>query len=75
MPWQCYKVDWVHEVKPGTADVHCKRCLKACGKMEDTVDSSSSGTSSSTEDQPDVMDQDDSSERVEQDALDSVTIV
>ena len=51
MPWQCYK--WVHEVKAGTADAYCKRCLKACGKLGDAVDSSSSGTSSSTEDQPD----------------------
>ena len=53
MPWQCYKLEWVHEVKAGTADAYCQRCLKACGKLGDAVDSSSSGTSSSTEDQPD----------------------
>ena len=28
MPGQCYKVEWVHEVKSSTADAHCKHCLK-----------------------------------------------
>ncbi len=51
MPWQCYKVEWVHEVKSNTADAHCKHCLKVCGKIETINDSSTSGTSSSTDDQ------------------------
>ncbi len=68
MPWQCYKVEWVHEVKKSTADAHCKHCLKVCGKMGDEVDSSSSGTSSSTEDQLELMDQEDGWEKIEKDA-------
>ena len=40
MPWQCYKVEWVHEVKASTADAHCKHCLKVCGKLGDEVSTS-----------------------------------
>ena len=49
MPWQCYKFEWVHEVSSGSADAHCKNCLKACGKSSTLVESSSSGSSSSTD--------------------------
>jgi len=49
MPWQCYKFEWVHEVSSGSADAHCKNCLKACGKSGTLIESSSSGSSSSTE--------------------------
>ena len=49
MPWQCYKFEWVHEVSSGSADAHCKNCLRACGKSSTLVESSSSGSSSSTD--------------------------
>ena len=69
MPWQCYKIEWIHEVKEDTADAHCKHCLKVCGKMVDAVESSSSGSSSSTEDQPGPDEFEDGWERVDRDTL------
>ena len=39
----------MHEVSSGSADAHCKNCLKACGKSGTLIESSSSGSSSSTE--------------------------
>ena len=71
MPWQCYKVEWIHEVKEGT---HCKHCLKACGKLGDEAVSSSSGSSSSTEDQTEGVEQEEEWERIERDTLDFVPI-
>ena len=74
MPWQCYKVEWIHEVKESTADAHCKHCLKACGKLGDGAVSSSSGSSSSTEDQTEGLEQEEEWERIERDTLDSIPI-
>lgn len=47
-PTECYRVEWVDQVAPKSADAQCKSCLKTCGKMVD-VESSSSGSSSSSE--------------------------
>ena len=50
LPWDCQRVEWVHEVNSKTADAHCKACLKTCGKFPLMDQESSSGSSSSTDD-------------------------
>ena len=49
LPWTCYKVEYLARVTEGVADAVCKTCQRACGKEVEIEDSSSSGSSSSTD--------------------------
>ena len=48
-PWTCHKVEYITKVVDGIADAACKTCQRRSGKVLERVESSSSGTSSSTD--------------------------
>ena len=48
-PWTCHKVEYITKVVDGIADAACKACQRRSGKVLERVESSSSGTSSSTD--------------------------
>ena len=55
-PWTCFKVEYISKVTEGVADAVCKTCQRANGGTLEEVETSSSGSSSST-DMGDVLDE------------------
>ena len=48
-PWACYKVEYFSRVVDGVADAICKTCKRTAGSALDEAETSSSGSSSSTD--------------------------